>query len=74
MTHVIANLFVDVNPFNTKLTLFVDGNCFLIESTVSEYSRRQMLLRVLADGITRSQRHASNDRPSLKFDIDCHGM
>jgi hypothetical protein len=43
MTNVMANLFVDVNPFKAKLTLFVDASCFLIASTVGEYSLRQIL-------------------------------
>jgi len=62
MSDVIVNLFVDVHPSKAKLTLFLDGNCFLIASTVSEYSLRQRLLRVLADGSISSLRNAFHDR------------
>jgi len=48
MRDVIANFFVDVHPSKAKLTLFLDGNCFLIVSTDNEYSLQQRLLRVLA--------------------------
>ena len=54
MTDVMASLFVHVHPSKPKLTLFCIANCFLIASTVSAYSLRQMLLRVVADGRTRS--------------------
>jgi len=58
MTDIMASLFVTVHPSKDKLTLFCDGNCFLIASTVSAYSLRQMLLRVVADGSTKSSRNA----------------
>jgi len=74
MTDVITNLFVDVHPSKAKLTLFVDGNCLLIASTVSVYSLRQILLRVLADGISNSLRNALYDRHSSRFDIAFHGV
>jgi len=74
MTDVIANLFVEVHPSKAKLTLFLVGNCFLIASTVSEYSLRQMLLRVLADGSTSLLRNALYDRRSSRFDIAFHGI
>jgi len=74
MTDVIANLFVDVYPSQAKLTLFLDGNCFLIASTVSEYSLRQRLLRVLADGSTSSLRNALYERCSSMIEIAFHGM
>jgi len=54
MTDVMASLFVDVHPSKAKVTLFRIGNCFLIGSTVSACSLRQMLLNVVADGTTRS--------------------
>jgi len=54
MTDVLANMFDDVHLSNAKLTLFLNVNCFLIASTVSAYSLRQMLRRVVADGSTRS--------------------
>jgi len=74
MTDVMANLFVDVHPSKAKLTLFRNGNCFLIASTVSADSLRQMLLRVVADGSTRSSRNALYDRPSSRFDIAFQGI
>jgi hypothetical protein len=74
MTDVIASLFVDVHPSKAKLTLFRSGNCFLIVSTVSAYSLRKMLLRVVADGGTRSSRNALYDRRSSRFDIAFHGL
>jgi len=64
MTDVFANLFVDVHPSKAKLTLFVDGNCFLIASTVSVYSLRQIFLSVRADSNTNSVRNALYDRRS----------
>jgi len=69
MTDVMASLFVDVHPSKAKLTLFRIGNCFLIASTVSAYSLRQMLLRVVADGRARSSRNAVYDHRSSRFDI-----
>ena len=74
MTDVIADLFLDVHPSKAKLTLFVDGNCFLIAFTVSVYSLRQILLRVLADGNTNSLRNALHDCRSSRFDIEFHGI
>jgi len=70
----MANLFVDVHLSKAKLNLFRDGNCFLIVSTVSAYSPPQMLLRVVADGSTRSSRNALYDRRSSRFDIAFHGI
>jgi len=74
MTNIIANLFVDVHPSKAKLTLFLDGNCFLIAFTVSVYSLRQILLRVLADGYTKSLHNALYDRRSTRFDFVFHGI
>jgi len=74
MTDVMASLFVDIHPSKAKLTLFHIGNCFLISSTVSAYSLGQMLLRVVADGRTRSSRNDLNDRRSSRFDIAFHGI
>jgi hypothetical protein len=74
MTDVIANLFVDVHPSKAKLTLFLDSNCFLIATTVSLYSLRQMLLRALADSNTKSPRNALYERRSLRFDIAFDGI
>jgi hypothetical protein len=74
MTDVIASLFVDVHPSKVKLTLFRIGNCFLIASTVSAYSLQQMLLRVVADGRTRSLCNALYDGRSSRYDIAIHGI
>jgi len=73
MNDVMANLFVDVHPSSAKLTVFLDGNCFLIASTASEYSLRQMLLKVLADGRMRLLCTVLYDRHSSRFDIAFHG-
>ena len=70
----MANLFVDVHPSKTKLTLFRTGNCFLIASSVSAYSLQQMLLRVIADGSTRSSCNAWYDRRSSRFDTVFDGI
>jgi hypothetical protein len=40
MTKVMASLFVNIQPSKDKLTLFRNGNCFLIASTVRAYSLR----------------------------------
>jgi len=61
MADVIANSLLDVHPSKAKLTLYLDGNCILIASTVGEYSFRQMLPRVLADGSTRLPGYTLND-------------
>jgi len=74
MTDVMANLFVDVHPSKAKLTLFRIGSCFLISSTVSGNSLRQMLLRVVADGSSMSSRNALYDRRSSRFHIVFHGI
>jgi len=72
MTEVMANVFVDVHPSTPKVTLFRDGNYFLFVSTVSAYSLRQMLMRVVADDRTRSSRNALYDRGSSRFEIVFH--
>jgi len=74
MTNSLASLFVHVHPSKAKLTLFPIGDCILITSTVSEYSLWQMLLRVVAEGRTRSSRNALYDRRSSRFDIALHGI
>jgi len=74
MIDIIANLFVDVHPTKAPLTLFLDGTCFLIASTVSVYSLQQILPRVLADGDTSSRRNALYDRCSSRVDIAIHGI
>jgi len=74
MTDFMASLFVDVHPFKDKVTLFCKGNCFLIASTVSAYSLRQMLLRVVADGRTRLSRNALFYCRSSIFDTMFYGL
>ena len=74
MTDDIANLIVDVQRSKAKLTLFLDGNCLLIASTVSVYSLRQILLRVLVDGNTNLLCNALYDQHSSRYDIDFHGI
>jgi hypothetical protein len=74
MSNGIANLFVDVHLSKAKLTLFLDGNCFFIASTVSVYSLRQILLGVLADGSNHSIRDALNECGSSMFDIAFQGI
>jgi hypothetical protein len=74
MTDVIADLFVDVYPSNAMLSLFLDGNCFLIASGVSEYSLWQMWLRVLADDRTTLPFIGSNDDRSSMYHLAFHGI
>jgi len=74
MPNVIANSFVDVHLSKAKLTLFLDGNCFLIATTVSVYSIRQILIRVLAYGNSKSLRNALYDYRSPSIDIAFHGI
>jgi len=74
MMDCMANLFVDVHLFKAKLTLFLDHNCVLIASTLSEFSLRQMLLSVLANRSTNFLRHALYRRRSSRFDLVFHGM
>jgi len=69
MIEVMASLFGHVHPSNAKRSLFHDRNRFIIESMVSGYSFEQMLLRVVANGSTRSLRNALYDRHSSRFDI-----
>jgi len=70
----MASLFIDVHLSKANLTLFLDGNCFLIASTVSEYSLRQMMLRVLADGSTSLLCNAFCDSRSSRFNIAFQGI
>ena len=74
MTDVIASLLVHVHPSKAKLTLFLDGNCFLVASTVSDYFLQQKLLRVLADGSSSLPGNALYDCHSSRFDIVFHGI
>jgi len=72
MTDVIANVFVQVHPSKAKLTLVLDGNCFIIESRVSVYSLRQRLPSLLADGHTNSSCNELCECRSSRFDIPFH--
>jgi len=74
MTDVMARSFGDDHTSKAKLTLLRDGNCFLIASMVSAYSFRQILLKVVADGSTRSLRNALYDHRSTRFNIAFHGI
>ena len=65
----MASVFVDVHLPKAKLTLFCDSNCFLIASTVSQYTLQQMLLRLVAGGRTSSLQYVVYDRQRSRFDI-----
>jgi len=69
MTEVMASMFVVVHLSKAILTVFRISNCFVIACTVSAYSLRQMLLRVVSDGRTRLSRHDIYDPLSSRFDI-----
>jgi len=70
----MASLFIDVHLSNAKLTVFCDSNCFIIVSTVNEYSLQKMLLRVVAGGSTRSLRNFLSDPGHSRFDTVFHGL
>jgi len=72
--NILASLVVDIHTSKAQLTLFRDGNSFLIASTVSAYSLRQMLLWVIMDSSTRSLRNALYDNYSTRFDIAFRGI
>jgi len=74
MPDVTACLFVGAHPSKAKLTSFRNGNCFLIASTFSGYSLRQMSQRVVADVRTRSLCNTVYDSGSSRFDIALHGL
>jgi len=74
MTDGIPDVFIDVQLSKAKLTLFSDGNCFLIASPVSKYSLPQMLLRVLVDGSPSSLGNELYDRHTSKFVGAVHGL
>jgi len=74
MNDFMANFFIDVHPSNAKLPLFHDGNCFIIASTVSEYSLWPMLSRLVVDRSTRSFRNAVYDCPSFWFEVALNGL
>jgi len=70
----MASMTIDVHPSKAKLTLFHDGNCFLIASTLRAYSLQQILLRVVADGRTRLLHNAVYDRRKSWCDIGFLGI
>ena len=74
MIDIIANLFVNVHSYKAKPSLFVDSNYFIFASTVSEYSLRQRLHRVLADHSTCLLHNALNNLCSTRFDVVFPGM
>jgi hypothetical protein len=74
MTHGMASLFVDIDLSKAMETLFFDHNCFLIRSTISVYSLRQMQLNMLAEGSTNSLRNALSGCCSSRLDIEFHGL
>ena len=74
MTNLIPDMFLHVDSFKAKQTLFLDCNCFLIASTVSVYSLQEMMLLMLADGSTTLVRNASYDCCWSRFDNGFHGI
>jgi len=74
MIDIIAKWFVDVHPSKAKLTLFLDGNCILIEATESAHSLWQMIPGVLVESRNSSLRNALCDRLGSTFEIAFQGM
>jgi len=52
MTNVTAKLLINIHQSKQKQIFFLEGNCFKIASTVSEYTQLPMLLMVGVDGTT----------------------
>jgi len=50
MTDIIASFIVHVHLSNAIVSFFCNGNCCLIASTVSAYSLRQILPRLVVNG------------------------
>jgi hypothetical protein len=65
----MASLFFDVQQSKDELTFFRDGNCILIACVVSAYSLGQIVLRVIAEGTTKSSDSALYDRCHVRFEI-----
>jgi len=63
---------ISIRP-KSKESLFLAGNCLLIASTVSVYSLRQILLRVLADCNTNSPGNALHERRSVRAGTQVSG-
>jgi len=74
MTDVMGSSFGDVHLSKDILTLFHDGNWFIIASTVGAYSLWHMLLSILADGSTIWPPNALYDRRSSTINIAFHGI
>jgi len=74
MTNIKGSLVIDVHPSIAKPTLFRDGNYYVFSSTVGAYSLQQMLVRVVADGSTRSLYNAVYECRSTRFDIPFHAI
>jgi len=70
ITIVIANLFSNGHPSDTELTAFINSNCFLIKSGLTEESLQQMFLRVLADGSTTLLHNALYHCHSSRFEME----
>jgi hypothetical protein len=62
-------VFVDVLPSEAVLNLYLDGNFFLIVSTVSEFSLLQFSLKLLAGGGNNSFHTELYDHCTSRFDI-----
>jgi len=58
MTYIMANVIFDVYPSKGKLTIFRDGNYFLIATTFNNYFLQPMLLWVEVDASTILLRNA----------------
>jgi hypothetical protein len=63
----MASLFFDIQPSKDELTFFRDGNCIIIACGVSAYSLWQIVLRVIAEGKTKSSDSALYDRCHVRF-------
>jgi len=70
----MASWSVDVHLSKAKLTLFLNYNCSLIASNVSDHSLQQMLIRVLLDGSMSLLPDAAYNHHSSSFDIVFHGI
>jgi hypothetical protein len=65
----MVNFFLDVHPSTAILTLFLDGHCFSIASTVTDYSIWQMLVKESVHDTTDVLRKVLYHCHSCKFDI-----
>jgi hypothetical protein len=77
MTDIMANLFSDFQMSIAKLTVLLDGNCFINASTVSGYSLWQKMLMVVVvvvmmDGSTSSIHPGLYDNHGSLLDIEFH--